>query len=34
VGGVGTLAIIALWALFFPALRRADRIGGPANAVA
>jgi hypothetical protein len=34
VGGVGTLAIIALWAMFFPALRRADRIGGPANAIA
>ena len=34
VGGVGTLAIIALWAVFFPALRRADRIGGPANATA
>jgi hypothetical protein len=34
VGGVGTLAIIALWAIFFPALRRADRIGGPANAIA
>ena len=24
-GGVGTLAIIALWAAFFPALRKADR---------
>jgi hypothetical protein len=25
-GGVGTLAIIALWGVFFPALRNADRI--------
>jgi MFS family permease len=25
-GGVGTLAVIALWGFFFPALRRADRI--------
>ncbi|MBC5799987.1 MAG: MFS transporter [Candidatus Eremiobacteraeota bacterium] len=26
-GGVGTLAVIALWGMFFPALRRADRFG-------
>jgi MFS family permease len=25
-GGVGTLAVIAVWSAFFPALRRADRI--------
>lgn len=25
-GGIGTLVIIALWSVFFPALRRADRI--------
>ncbi|MBD5656070.1 MAG: MFS transporter, partial [Candidatus Eremiobacteraeota bacterium] len=29
-GGVGTLAVIALWGVFFPALRRADRIVEPA----
>jgi len=32
IGGVGTIAIIALWATFFPALRRADRIGGATSA--
>jgi hypothetical protein len=26
IGGVGTLAVIGLWAALFPALRRADRI--------
>jgi MFS family permease len=33
-GGIGTLAIIALWGAFFPALRRADRIGDVPNAPA
>lgn len=33
-GGLGTLAIIALWAAFFPALRRADRIDTAPEAVA
>jgi len=33
-GGLGTLAIIALWAVFFPALRRADRIDTTPGAVA
>ena len=33
-GGIGTIAIIALWAVFFPALRRADRIDVAPNAVA
>jgi len=33
-GGLGTLAIIALWAAFFPALRRADRIDMSPEAVA
>jgi MFS family permease len=27
VGGIGTLVIVGLWAWFFPALRRTDRIG-------
>jgi hypothetical protein len=31
-GGLGTLAIIALWGAFFPALRRADRIDAAPNA--
>ena len=26
-GGVGTLVVVALWALLFPELRRADRLG-------
>jgi hypothetical protein len=26
-GGAGTLLVVALWALWFPALRRADRLG-------
>jgi MFS family permease len=30
-GGAATLAVIALWALFFPRLREADRIDGNAN---
>lgn len=30
VGGVGTLAIVALWVFLFPALRRVDRIDGGA----
>ena len=34
IGGAGTLAIIAIWAIFFPALRRADRIGDTPNAPA
>jgi len=25
IGGIGTLVVIAAWALFFPALREADR---------
>ena len=29
-GGVGTVAVIALWAAVFPALRRADRFAEPA----
>jgi MFS family permease len=33
-GGCGTLAIIALWGIFFPALRRADRIEQRPNALA
>jgi MFS family permease len=33
-GGFGTLAIIALWGVFFPALRRADRIDLAPNAPA
>jgi MFS family permease len=28
-GGIGTLVVIALWALFFPALRKADRFERP-----
>jgi MFS family permease len=28
-GGIGTLAVIALWAFFFPALRNADRFERP-----
>jgi hypothetical protein len=31
-GGVGTIAIIALWGVLFPALRRADRIDAAPNA--
>jgi hypothetical protein len=27
-GGVGTIAVIAIWALLSPALRRADRFAG------
>jgi len=26
-GGIGTLAVVAIWATLFPALRRADRLG-------
>ena len=31
-GGIGTIVVIALWALLFPALRRADRFEGIAPA--
>jgi len=27
VGGIGTLAVIALWSVLFPALRSYDRVG-------
>ncbi len=31
-GGIATLAVIAMWAVFFPPLRRFDRLTGPAKA--
>ena len=30
IGGVGTIVVVALWALLFPQLRRADRFHSPA----
>jgi hypothetical protein len=30
-GGIGTLLAVALWMRLFPALRRADRLDGPAS---
>jgi hypothetical protein len=34
IGGIGTLVVTALWAWWFPALRRADNFTGDAEVVA
>jgi hypothetical protein len=34
IGGIGTLVVTALWAWWFPALRRADNFTGDAEAAA
>ena len=31
-GGVGTVAVVSLWALLFPGLRRVDRLEGSGGA--
>lgn len=31
IGGVGTCLVVAIWAVLFPALRRVDRLTGPAD---
>jgi hypothetical protein len=31
-GGVGTLAVVAIWTALFPALRRVDKLAAPAEA--
>jgi hypothetical protein len=33
-GGIGTLLVVVLWARFFPALRRVDRLPGATAAAA
>jgi hypothetical protein len=33
-GGVGTLLVVALWSVFFPALRRVDRLTQESLAIA